>query len=180
MNTLINLLDILVRGIAMLFALRFMLQATYADFYNPISQFVVKVTGYVAEPLRKLIPPRGRWDFASLVILFAIFFAYVMALSNASVAKATLLTGYNVVDTLLWLLMISAIAEVIMSWLGPQAYQSPIFGLVSKLNAPFLGPIRKVIPSAGGLDFTPMIYLIGIYVLRGLTGEVTNNILLKL
>ena len=52
--------------------LRFLLQLVRADFYNPISQFIVRATKPLLMPLRRIIPGYGGLDFASLVLALAI------------------------------------------------------------------------------------------------------------
>ena len=49
--------------------LRFLLQAARADFYNPFSQVLVKITDPVLQPLRRVIPSTGRFDNASLAMM---------------------------------------------------------------------------------------------------------------
>jgi len=48
--------------------LRFVLQLVRADFYNPVSQFLVKITNPLVIPLRKIIPGLGGLDIASLLL----------------------------------------------------------------------------------------------------------------
>ena len=48
--------------------LRFILQLVRADFYNPLSQFIVRVTQPLLKPLRKVVPGLGGLDLAALVL----------------------------------------------------------------------------------------------------------------
>ena len=70
--------------------LRFLLQLVRADFYNPISQFLVKVTNPLVIPLRRVVPPIGNIDTASLVVLLALEILVTVTLINlACVGSAT-------------------------------------------------------------------------------------------
>ncbi len=74
--------------------LRFLLQLARADFYNPISQFVVKATNPPLRPLRRFIPGWGGVDGASLVLAVIIqgitFFLILVALNGVQlVAQIT-------------------------------------------------------------------------------------------
>ena len=52
--------------------LRFLFQIVRADFYNPISQFLVALTNPLLKPLRRVIPGMYGIDVASLVLLVAL------------------------------------------------------------------------------------------------------------
>ena len=49
------------------FLLRFVLQAVRADFYNPITQAIVRLTDPLLKPARRIVPPIGGLDVASLL-----------------------------------------------------------------------------------------------------------------
>jgi YggT family protein len=56
---------------------------------------------------------------------------------------------------------------VILSWfrLSPD---NPVVKVTSALTEPVLAPIRKILPTAGGFDFSPMVLLLGLQLLRRL------------
>ena len=60
--------------------LRFLLQLVRADFYNPISQFLVKITNPLVIPLRKIVPGFGGLDVASLLLALLLQLAGIIAL----------------------------------------------------------------------------------------------------
>ena len=85
-HTLLYILNALAPIVTFFFVARFLLQATQADFYNPISQGVVTLTDPILKPIRMIIPSMGRWDFAALIgaILVEGIFGYILtALSNS-------------------------------------------------------------------------------------------------
>ncbi|QFU77608.1 YggT family protein [Halioglobus maricola] len=151
--------------------LRFLLQATKADFYNPISQFIVKATNPAVIPLRKVIPGFGGLDIASLVLAFAL---QVLAIASMVLIKyqvfpsaQLLLMGgvFGLLGLALNTLYIALIIMVIVSWIAPGSNQ-PAIHLVYQITEPVIAPIRKVIPPMGGLDFSVLVLLIGMHVVR--------------
>lgn len=157
---------------------RFMLQLGDADFYNPISQIVVKCTRIPLVGLRKVIPSFGRFDTASFVWLFVVQILMLLALS--AVAGSVLFLVENPVSLLtvairemvglilnFWLFTI--FIEVIGSWFAMGQY-NPFLHLVSQLTRPIMEPIRKFMPPLGGLDLSPMIAFLGIMFIKQLFG----------
>ena len=71
-NLLIFLIDILISMYAGAVLLRVILAHNRADFYNPISQFLVSITNPVILPLRKIFPSIGPLDTASWVLIFSL------------------------------------------------------------------------------------------------------------
>jgi YggT family protein len=144
--------------------LRFLLQLARADFYNPITQFVVKATNPPLRPLRKIIPGWGGIDGASLVLAVIIqaitFFLILIALNGGipSMNPLTLLVWavLNVLGLIVKIYFWSVIAVVVVSWIAPQSGH-PAIQLVAQLTEPVMSPVRKVMPSMGGLDLSPII-----------------------
>ena len=153
----------------MVVLLRFWLQAAKADFYNPMSQFVVKATSFAVNPLRKIIPGVGGFDIASLVLAYlvavaklsVIFLMFYNAWAPGPVFIQALITvikeGLNL---LFWVLIIRAL----LSWVS-QGY-NPIEAVFHQLTEPMLRPIRKIIPPLGGLDLSILVLIIGLQFLQ--------------
>jgi YggT family protein len=59
------------------------------------------------------------------------------------------------------------LASVVLSWvqLSPD---HPLVRFTHALTEPVLAPIRRVLPELGGLDFSPMVLLVALRLLRGL------------
>lgn len=55
---------------------------------------------------------------------------------------------------------------VILSWIR-LPHNNPIAQFVNSLTEPLLGPIRRALPAMGGFDFSPMVLLIGLQILKG-------------
>ena len=169
MNAMQFLVGIVFDLFLMVVLLRFWLQAVRADFYNPLSQFVVKATSFAVNPLRKIIPGFGGLDIASLVLAFIVAFAKVSVLlmmfhggwSAPTVLFSGALTGVKEgLNLLFWVLIIRAI----LSWVS-QGY-NPIEAIFHQLTEPMLRPIRKVIPPLGGLDLSILVLIIALQFLQ--------------
>lgn len=155
---------------------RFILQAVRADFYNPVSQFVVKATNPVLLPLRRIVPGYGGIDVASLVValllvLVKILMVVVLAGANVEIsAPALLLFGVREIGSLLLAYIFWAVLlRVILSWVSPDPY-NPVNQIVTQVTEPVMAPARKLLPPMGGLDLSPIIVLLGVQFLRILFG----------
>ena len=158
MNTLTFLLSTVIELYTMVLLLRIWMQWAHCDFYNPFSQFVVKVTQPIIGPLRRVIPAMGPIDSASLLV------AYILSFIKAIVL-------FKVVTFLL--------VMAIMSWVSQG--RSPIEYVLIQLADPLLRPIRRLLPAMGGIDFSPMILVLLLYVINMGVAEVlqaTGNMLL--
>lgn len=144
--------------------LRFLLQLARADFYNPITQFVVKATNPPLAVVRRVVPAWGKIDGAALVLAVIIqalaFFLILVALNGGipAVNPLTLLVwaALNVLGLIVKIYFWSVIAVVVVSWIAPQSGH-PAIQLVAQLTEPVMSPVRKVVPSLGGLDLSPII-----------------------
>ena len=165
------LIDTIGSLFVMAILLRFLLQLVKADFYNPISQAIVKVTSPLLNPLRKIIPGFGGMDIAALVLAFivqGIFVALKMKIlgyMTLPLGTLSVLTLYFLVETLLNLYTFALIIMVIASWVAPGSY-NPGLMLLQQLTEPLSSRVRKVIPPMGGLDFSVMILMFGIFFLK--------------
>ncbi len=164
-NTLFDLYILLV-------LLRFLLQMLRADFYNPVSQFIVKLTTHPLRILRRFIPSVAGQDTAAIVLCIILIYGKFLLLRLMSVPAVQIggvmapITGVNYVGLLVFCIadlialiltvfLVAVIIHVILSWVSPGRY-NPVIGLVHKLSDPILKPIRKLIPSLGGLDLSPL------------------------
>jgi len=151
--------------------LRFLLQLSQADFYNPVSQFAHKATAFLLVPLRKVCPSWGRVEFSCVVL--ALLLQWLAIQLTASINGYPLI---NVFYVLLWgLLGIASLvinfytygllAAIILSWVAPQN-NHPVIALLWQLMEPIMAPFRKLVPSLGGLDLSPIIIFILLNLLR--------------
>jgi YggT family protein len=181
-----NALQFLIEAVfdlyAMVIVLRFLMQSVRADYYNPVSQFVVKVTNPVLVPLRRLIPSVAGHDAASLVFAIGVLFlklailsvigargvgiaGSVVFLQNAGIVTLLALAGIELVALMINIFFFAIIVHVVLSWIshgGP----NPIASLLFSLTQPILRPIQRFVPPIGGLDLSPVVAIIGLQLLK--------------
>lgn len=144
--------------------LRFLLQLVRADFYNPISQFLVVATNPPLKPLRRFIPGFGGIDIASLLLMFILKTLELGLVTWISFRMPRLpgLMIWSIAELLALVLYVALFAifiRIIISWISPGAY-NPITLLLDSLTEPLMGPARRILPPVGGLDLSPILILI--------------------
>jgi YggT family protein len=169
-NPLVFLVHTLFGLYELVVLLRFLLQYVQADFYNPISQFVVKASSPPLRPLRRMIPAYGRIDTASLVLLWllkALELALVLLLQDSSFSPLGALFWAipELVALVINFYLFAVFIQVIFSWINPDGYSPPL-ALLHRLTAPLLEPARRLIPPIGGLDLSPMVVIIALVLLE--------------
>jgi len=151
--------------------LRFLLQLVKADFYNPISQFLVKVTNPLVIPLRKVIPGIGGLDLASLllaVLLQVLAIVALMLLNGLGMPNPLMLVVWSIlgiVGLLVNIYFFALLAMIILSWIAGGS-SNPAISLLHQITEPVMAPFRKILPAMGGLDFSPILLFILINVLQ--------------
>ncbi|MDO9321277.1 MAG: YggT family protein [Pseudomonas sp.] len=162
----------------MIVLLRFILQLVRADFYNPLSQFAVRATQPLLKPLRRIIPSIAGLDIASLVLALLVqlvLMALTMLLAYGTTGSPIQLLIWSLIGITALFINIffySLIISVILSWVA-QGSHNPAALLVNQLCEPLLMPFRKLLPSMGGLDLSPIFAFIAIKLLDML---VINNL----
>jgi YggT family protein len=164
-NTLFDLYILLV-------LLRFLLQMVRADFFNPVSQFIERLTIPPRRLLRRFIPNLGGQETASIVLCLLLIYAkftvmrllsipaahiggVLAPIGSVSYAGLFVLCIADLIALVLTVFLVAVIIQVILSWVSPGHY-NPVIGLVNRIAEPVLKPIRKFIPPLGGLDLTPL------------------------
>lgn len=140
--------------------LRFLLQVLRADFYNPLSQFVVKLTTPVLRPLRRVIPGMWGLDVASILLAWALTAIELGLLAAILGGGVSLLAPFawavpELLSLVLNVFLFAVIAQALLSWVNPDPY-SPASVVLRDLTRPVLQPLRRLIPPMGGFDLTPM------------------------
>jgi len=165
-NTLFDLYILLV-------LLRFLLQMLRADFYNPVSQFIVRLTTPPLRLFRRFVPSIAGHDTASIVLCLTVIYAKFMVMrllsipavhiggvvapiGGASYGGLFVLSIADLVALTFTVFLVAVIIQVILSWINPGTY-NPVIGLVNKLAEPVLRPVRRLLPSMGGIDLSPLI-----------------------
>jgi YggT family protein len=145
----------------MVVMLRFLLQVARADFYNPLSQFIVKATNPVVIPARRVISGVMGVDVASLVIALVTLFTLIELselLIQGQLQDPLLVLIWSLIGCVGLVANIyfyGLIIMVVASWIAPQS-TNPALVLVHQLIEPMVGPLRKLMPDMGGIDISPI------------------------
>jgi YggT family protein len=150
--------------------LRYLLARVRADFYNPLSQFLVKVTNPAIKPLRRLIPGYLGVDWPSIILLVFVQGIEIILISLITSGQIPapmglfVLTIAYLIKEIIYVFLFIILIQVIISWINPGAY-NPITVLMHQLTEPILRPARRLIPPAGGFDWSVLVVLIGLQLL---------------
>jgi YggT family protein len=153
------------------FLLRVLLQLARADFRNPLAQAVVALTNWLVLPLRRVLPPVGRFDTASLVALLAVQLLATLILFRLRTGAlyplvplvVAALRSLALATLMLYTILVFVYAA--LSFIAPGA-RSPATTLLASLCEPLLRPLRQVLPAVGGIDFSPLVAIVGLTALR--------------
>lgn len=165
-NPLTFLINTLFGLYILLIMIRFLLAAVRADFYNPVSQFIVKVTNPPIIPLRKLVPSVGKIDISTLLLMLALqmlslFLVFLVQGDVVSFGALLMRSIAELVALALNVFLFSILILVIISWISPGTY-NPVASLLHSIAEPVLRPSRRLLPPISGMDFSPIVALIAI------------------
>jgi YggT family protein len=174
-DALYFLVDSLLTIAVYAFLLRVLLQLSRADFRNPLAQAVLALTNWLVMPLRRILPPAGRFDTASFAALIAVQLAASLILFRFRTGAlfplvpllVSALRSLALSTLLLYTILIFIYAA--LSFIAPGA-RSPATALLASLCEPLLRPLRRLLPDIGGIDFSPLVAILGLTALRILIG----------
>ena len=155
---------------AFIVILRFLLQMSHADFYNPISQAIAKMTSVPIAPIRAVVPAIAGKDFSALVLAFLVKLAtwvllFAVAGQFPNILSLMVIALVSTLSTGLDIYFYAVIASVIISWVAPNSYH-PAPQLIGQLTEPVFKLARKVIPPIGGLDLSPILIFLAIAIIQ--------------
>lgn len=150
--------------------LRFLLQTSRANFYNPVSQFLVTVTRPTLQPLRRVIPGWGGVDLASIVLLLAlqlVALGFSVWLRGVSAGPGMLVVAAiaDLVALTFNVYIFGILIQALLSWVNPGVY-NPVSEVLDSLTRPVLRPVRNLVPPISGIDLSPLFAIIGLQVLK--------------
>ncbi|MFK5913341.1 MAG: YggT family protein [Woeseiaceae bacterium] len=151
--------------------LRLILQIVRADFYNPVSRFIVKITNPPLKPLRRFIPGLAGIDMASVLVMLVLQMLefYIITLirhfPTPDILGLTLYALVELVSLGFYVFLFSIFIQSILSWVNPGQY-NPINTLLSQITEPVLRPARRLLPPMSGLDLSPMIAMMGLWLVK--------------
>jgi YggT family protein len=151
------------------YLLRLVLQMTRADFHNPLSQFIVRVTSPVVSPLRRFVPAIRGLDTATLLVFIALEAVATWLLAwNAGITLGAVpmifLVLLRSIYTVVRMYVFAILIYAILSFVNPGTY-NPLSSVLASISEPLLRPFRRLIPTIGGLDLSPLFVIIGLQAL---------------
>jgi YggT family protein len=169
-NPLVLILRTLGELYIFILLLRVVLQVTKADYYNPISQGVVRITQPVLNPLQKVLPKLLGTDISPVIfsiVLKAIFLYAIYALSSQliPIISLSIYALVGVLNTFLDIIFYAVMGSVILSWIAPDS-PHPAPQLIMQITQPIYRFIGKAIPPMGGFDLSPIVIFIAIQLIQ--------------
>lgn len=160
--------------------LRFLLQLFRADFYNPISQFVVKLTNPALIPLRRVIPGYKGIDWSCVALLLIVTLVKLSLLALVQFHRFPSIIGLfvwclgDLFSLTINIFFFAILIQIIASWITPHSH-NPILHVINCLTYPLMRPARRYIPPVGGFDLSPIPVIIGLQLIIILVaGPITN------
>lgn len=162
-DPVVFLIDTLFSLYILAVVLRFLLQLIRADFYNPVSQFLVKITHPPLRLLRRFIPAIGKVDTSSLILalllqMLANFAILAVKGVGIGILALTFLSFTDLVKVIIDVFVYAIVAAAVLSWFAPGNY-SAYSAILYSLTEPLLNVCRRVLPDLGGIDLSPLLAL---------------------
>jgi YggT family protein len=159
MEALRYIVDILLWLLLLAFVLRLLFQLVRADFRDPMADAIVRVTNWLIMPLRKVLPPIGKIDTATVIAVLLVAAArtfMLMALAGGGVGDVVLFLRITILDLVGLVLRVYLFAMLLYwltSFVSSGAY-APGVRLLAQVCEPILKPVRRIIPRIGQIDFS--------------------------
>lgn len=145
--------------------LRIILQWVNTDSYNPLFVLIAKLTNPPLRPICRLIPSLHGIDFAAIILLLGLemlkiaFLVLIQINASPHLLGLVVLAFAELLNQLINIFFYAVIALTILSWISPLAH-SPLIEILVRISEPLIKPIRNILPSVSGLDFSPLILII--------------------
>lgn len=145
--------------------LRLLMQKLGASYYNPISQVVIRLTNIFVSPLQRIIPGFKGFDLAIVLLLVLLEFIQVLLLLWLRAGWLPKFSGLVIIviatlgNKFLNLYFYAIILRVVMSWIASLQH-NPIAEIIFLITESLMRPMRRLIPSIAGFDFSPIVLLI--------------------
>ena len=146
--------------------LRFLLQWVRADFYNPLVQFLVRITNPPLLPLRRIVPGYRGLDLAAVVLavvlqLIEVTLLNALSIQPVGVGGLLMLAILELIKLLINIYLWGVIIQAVLSWFNPDPYH-PAARVLAQLTAPVLRPVQRLLPPISGVDLSPMLVVVAL------------------
>lgn len=174
MSTIYNIADFLVTIVFNVYVyclvIRLILQYLHAPWHNPLTQFILKITDPVVKPLQKLIPGFRGIDFAILTLAFLLTLIQLWILvwlrfhALPGMLGMLIATVGQIGVKFMYIFMWSVILVALASWF-PRLQGSPLLSILHRINYPLTAPLRKIMPTFSGVDFSPIVTILVLWLI---------------
>jgi YggT family protein len=159
MEAIRYIVDMLFLLLTLAFVLRLLFQWVRADFRDPVADAIVRVTNWLIMPLRRVLPPIGKIDTATVVAVIAVASLRTLVdlgMAGAGFGDVGLFVRFavvNLAELVLYIYLLALLLYALTSFVSPGGY-APGVRLLSQLCEPILKPVRRIIPPIGQIDFS--------------------------
>ena len=161
--------------------IRLLLGFARADFHNPLSQFIVKITNPVLIPMRRFIPAVGKIDSAAVLLAFTLTVIKVALLTLvgyfaiSNIPQLLLFSLGDFIKTIIYIYIVALVIQVVISWIGT-AQGNPFLPVINSLTKPIIDPIRRIVPTVGMMDFSAFVAILLLNVLLIIVTNIFNQL----
>lgn len=164
----LNALTFIINSIAQLYLLVLLLRLFMpwmgATFHNPVAQAILKLTSPLVVPVRRILPPIGKFDTATFTVAFGIQYLVILLISvirrfAPGIVPIAVTSIVNLAVLAINLFVFAIIIRVVLSWVSPGSY-NPATAMIHSLTEPVMRPFRRLLPPIGGIDLSPVFAII--------------------
>jgi len=177
MQIINDLAELLIRIAMWVIFIRFWLQWANADFYNPLAQTFVKLSDPLCKSFRAILPKNRKYDWSALLSMYLlallrwIIYFSIIGIQYMDVNSLLLRSFFLMIDVMMMVLFFMLIIRAIASWIvGSQHH--PGLKVIIQLTEPLLMPIRRIFPPSAGMDFSPMILMLLVWLLMRIIAQI--------
>ena len=150
--------------------LRVVLQWVNTDSHNPLFILIARLTNPPLRPICRIIPSLHGIDFAAIILLLGLemlkiaFLVWLQVNTTPHFIGLIVLAFAELLNQLINIFFYAVIALTILSWISPLAH-GPLVEILVRVSEPLIKPIRGILPSISGIDFSPLILIVGLKLL---------------
>ncbi len=169
---MLTIIDAIIGFYLNVLVLRFLLELFQVNFRNPLVQSIAAICAPPLRIMRRFVPQLNGIDLAAVVLIWLVaLFKFVLPLffigASFNWGGALLLSLADGLNAVVWIFLLAVLARVVLSWVAPHT-QHPAAQIVGELSEPLLAPFRRILPSFGGLDLSPVLTLLSLRLVQQL------------
>ena len=161
-DALLFLIETLFNLYLFVLVVRMLLVWVRSDYYHPVTQFVVKMTDWIVQPMRRFLPNVKNIETSTLLLIFLIeivkfYLTFTISYGVPNIIGVVILSLGDMLYLLVQTFMYAIILQAVLSLMQAG---SPVSFILYRITAPILQPISRVMPKIGYIDLSPIPALI--------------------